>query len=69
MAAIEASTVLHWSGVLIPAKQELTDSQILDRYSGLLKAAVSAFREDPSYIVEMAEASAKLQARRGIKPG
>lgn len=60
-------SILHWSGVLSPASSELTDSEILTQYGSLFERAVSAFREDPTYVVEMAEASAKLQARRGNK--
>lgn len=57
--------VLHWSGVLAPAETELTDSEITHRYGTLMQSAISAFRQDPSYIVDMAEAAARLQARRG----
>ena len=60
----DAGIILHWSGVLTPANSELTEEEITSRYGGLIKTAISAFREDPSYIVEMAETCAKIKARR-----
>lgn len=56
--------ITSWQNCLTPANDELTDSEILDRYGALLWSAISAFREDPSYIVEMGEAAAALRARR-----
>ena len=58
------AVVLNWAGTLAPAKNELTDAEILDRYGSLMRGAVSAFREDPSYIVQMAEAAASLKMKR-----
>jgi len=63
--ADSGNSILHWSGVLTTSQVELTDSEIINRYGTLMQSAVSAFRDDPSYVVEMAEASAKLRARRG----
>lgn len=59
-----AEAVLDWSGTFIPAHTELTDSEIVDRYGSLMQAAVSAFRTDPTYVVDMAEAAGSLLARR-----
>lgn len=61
---MESADFVTWQGSLIPATDELTDSEILDRYGALMWCAVSAFRQDPSYIVEMAESAASLRARR-----
>lgn len=58
------AVVLNWAGTLAPAKNELTDAEILSRYGPLMQGAVSAFREDPSYIVQMAEAAASLKSKR-----
>lgn len=58
------SVVLNWSGTLAPAKVELTDVEILERYGSLMEGAVSAFRVDPSYIVQMAEVAASLKSKR-----
>jgi hypothetical protein len=57
----------QWSGDIAPASTELTDREILQRYGSLMQAAVSAFREDPTYIVEMAETSASIRARRSSR--
>jgi hypothetical protein len=57
----------QWSGVLVEAPSELTDREILQRYGGLMQSAVVAFRQDPSYIVEMAETSASIRARRSTR--
>lgn len=52
---------------LSPADTELTDAEILDRYGSLMDDAVSAFREDPTYVVQMAEAAASLKQKRAKK--
>lgn len=57
-------TVLDWTATMVPAQSELTDSEILDKFGSLLCDAFDAFREDPSYIVEMAESAAMLKAKR-----
>lgn len=59
-----SAAILHWSGVLTPALNELSDSEIDDRYGPLMQRAVSAFKQDPTYVVEMAEAAAGLRAKR-----
>jgi hypothetical protein len=46
------------------AETELTDAEILARYGPLMEDAHRAFREDPSYIVQMVEASATLRQKR-----
>lgn len=58
------SVILNWSGTLASAGAELSDTEIIDRYGSLMEGAVSAFREDPSYIVQMAEAAASLRNKR-----
>lgn len=60
----EPLAIMNWSGSLLPANGELTDSEILDRYGVLMGNAVSAFKADPTYIVEMAESAASLRAKR-----
>ena len=56
--------VLNWAGTLAPSKNELTDAEILDQYGSLMEGAITAFKEDPSYIVQMAEAAASLKSKR-----
>lgn len=46
------------------AEAELTDAEILERFGPLMEDAHSAFRQDPSYIVQMVEASANLRQKR-----
>lgn len=58
------AVILNWAGTLAPAKSELSDSEISKQYGSLMETAVSAFREDPSYIVQMAEAAASLKQKR-----
>lgn len=60
----EPLAILNWSGSMLPAQGELTDSEIVDRYGVLMGDAVSAFRADPTYVVEMAESAASLRAKR-----
>lgn len=63
----DMAVVLNWTGTLAPAQHELSDSEINKQFGSLLGAAVSAFREDPSYIVEMAESAASLRNRRAAR--
>ena len=58
--------VLNWSGVITPAEGELTDDEIEQRYGTLLRGAVSAFRDDPSYIIDMAESASMLRYKREL---
>jgi hypothetical protein len=58
------AAILDWSGAMLPAQDELSDGEILERYGSLLQRAVSAFRDDPLYLVAMAESAAKLKRRR-----
>lgn len=62
-----AEALLGWSETFVPAQTELTDSEIVTRYGNLMQAAVSAFRSDPSYVVDMAEAAGSLLARRSTR--
>lgn len=59
-----SAIILNWTGTLVPADNELAEDEINSRFGGLMQTAVSAFRQDPSYIVEMAESAAALRARR-----
>ena len=61
-----AEAILDWSGVLTPANGELSELQIEEQYGTLMQSAVSAFRSDPSYVVEIAEASAVLKYKREL---
>lgn len=56
--------VIDWSGVLLPAETELTDAEITERYGRLIESAVFAFRDDPGYVVSIAEAAARTKKRR-----
>jgi hypothetical protein len=56
-------------GVLFPATSELTDAEILERYGPLLEGAVSAFRDDPTYLIHMAESAALMRAKRAKRAG
>lgn len=58
------TAVQNWETALAPASEELTDAEILERYGTLMEGAVTAFREDPSYVVQMAEAAASLKTKR-----
>lgn len=58
------ATILVNEGILLPATSELTDSEIQSQYGLLMREAVSAFRDDPAYIVSMAEAAASHRSRR-----
>lgn len=60
----DAAVILHWTGTLAPADSELTDHEIHARYGLLMQQAVSAFRQDPSYIVQMGETAAALRTKR-----
>lgn len=60
----EPTVVLNWAGALTPAQDELTDSEIQTRFGSLMRSALSAFQQDPTYIVEMAETAASLKMRR-----
>lgn len=60
----ESAVILHWTGTLAPATAELTDHEIESRYGTLMQSAVSAFREDPTYIVQMGETAAALRLKR-----
>lgn len=60
----ESAVILNWTGTLAPAENELTDQEIVTKYGRLMRAAILAFREDPSYVVEMAESAASLRSRR-----
>lgn len=63
--ARETTVILNWAGALTPADKELTDQEITDRFGTLMKSAVSAFRSDPNYVVELAESAAATKKRRG----
>ncbi len=58
------AAILNWSGAILPADCELSDSEISARYGVLMEDAVSAFMADPNYIVEMAESAALLRYKR-----
>ena len=60
----DSAVVLHWTGILSPADSELTDHEINARYGLLMEQAVSAFRQDPSYVVQMGETAAALRSKR-----
>lgn len=59
-----SGVILDWSGVLPTADRELTDDEILEQFGPLMRGAVSAFREDPNYLVEMSTAAAALKKKR-----
>ncbi|WP_028636971.1 hypothetical protein [Nocardioides sp. URHA0032] len=58
VAQVEARTI-----TLPAADHPLTDDEIQEHFRSLLDEGVSAFREDPEYVVAMAEAAARIQAR------
>lgn len=60
----QQAAILINEGMLLPATSELTDSEIQSQYGLLMREAVSAFRDDPAYVVSMAEAAASLRSRR-----
>lgn len=60
----QQAAILANAGELPLATAELTDHQLQDKYGLLMREAVSAFRDDPAYVVSMAEAAASLRARR-----
>jgi hypothetical protein len=62
-----SSAVLNWTGVLIPAAEELSDTEIKRRYGALLTSGVSAFRDDPQYLVEMAETAVQQRYNKRLK--
>jgi hypothetical protein len=43
---------------------ELTDIEILEQFAELFAEAACAFRTDPRYVVDMAEAAARLRIPR-----
>lgn len=59
-----ATTEIAGAGSVIPASGELSASEINGRYGVLMRDAVSAFKDDPSYLVEMAESAALLRYKR-----
>ena len=46
---------------------ELSDSEILRRYGDTIWKGLEAFRADPTYVVAMVEAGAKLRDRRRLR--
>jgi hypothetical protein len=50
--------------VFSPATSELTDREIDERLSGLFIESRRAFLSDPTYVVEIAEASGRMRERR-----
>lgn len=61
---MSGATILNWSGDITPAEKELSETEIDARYGVLMRDAVSAFKDDPSYLVEMAESAALLRYKR-----
>lgn len=43
---------------------ELTDQEILNQFSNLISQSEQAFREDPNYLIDMAEHAATLHNKR-----
>ncbi len=63
---MSAQPILDWSGVLNPAEGELSEEEIERQYGTLMQSAVSAFRDDPSYVIDMAEAAAVVKYKRTL---
>lgn len=61
------AVVLNWSGVLQPASGEMSPLEIKRRFGALLQTGVSAFRDDPQYLVEMAEQAAAVRYSKRLK--
>lgn len=48
------------------ASEELSDVQIHNQYGSLLEGAISAFGEDPYYLIDMAEHGALIVHKREL---
>lgn len=59
--------VLNWTGVIQPAEQELSAVEIRRRFGALIQSGVRAFRDDPQYLVEVAEDAVRARYQKALK--
>jgi hypothetical protein len=61
------SLVLNWTGVIPPADRELTAVEIKRRFGSIIQSGVRAFREDPQYLVDVAEDAVRARHQRALR--